>query len=183
MNISKTSLLIPAVAICGAALIPARAAKAQGTGLLPLRIKIGALLPTESRTKNRTGSVIPAAELDLRIPRLFAGGGGGTYASIGYQDRGGLRTIPLTLSRTFAPKNPLKVVTGNPYFGLGAGVYFLQGNDKIGRSESKTTFGGFAQVGYQFPNPYFIEAKYQLVSGKADGLSPNGLLLFVGRKF
>ena len=163
--------------------MPARAAKAQGTGLLPVRVKIGAVLPTQSETKDRAGDIIPAAELDLRIPRLFSGGKGSTYASIGYQDRGGLRTIPITLSRTFSPVNPLKVATGNAYFGLGAGVYLLNGDDNIGSSQSKTTFGGFAQAGYQFPNPYFIEAKYQLVAGKADGLSPNGLVLFVGRKF
>ncbi len=183
MKISNLSLMIPAIAVCGAALIPARAAHAQGVGLLPLRVKIGALLPSQSATKDRAGSVIPAGELDLRIPRLFSGGNGSTYASIGYQDRGGLRTVPLTLSRTFSPKNPLKIATGNPYFGLGAGAYFLKGDDGIGASQSKTTFGGFAQIGYQFPVPYFIEAKYQLVAGKADGLSPNGLLLFVGRKF
>ncbi len=183
MKISTISLLLPAIAVVGAALLPARAARAQGTGILPVRVKIGALLPTQSQTKDRAGDIMPAAELDLRIPRLFSGGKGGTYASIGYQDRGGLRTVPLTLSRTFAPINPLKAATGNPYFGVGLGAYFLQGDDGFGSSQSKTTFGGFAQAGYQFPNPYFIEAKYQLVAGKADGLSPNGLLLFVGRRF
>ena len=183
MKISNISLLIPAVAAIGLALLPARAAHAQGTGVLPLRVKIGALLPTQSDTKDRAGDIIPAAELDLRIPRLFSGGKGGTYLSVGYQDRGGLRTIPVTLSRTFAPINPLKAATGNPYFGLGLGAYFLNGDDGFGSSQSKTTLGGFAQAGYQFPNPYFIEAKYQLVAGKADGLSPNGLMLFVGRKF
>ena len=183
MKISNISLLIPAVAALGAALIPAQTAEAQGTGILPVRVKIGALLPTQSDTRDRVGDIIPAAELDLRIPKLFSGGKGGTYASIGYQDRGGLRTIPITLSRTFSPVNPLKVATGNPYFGLGAGVYLLQGDNGIGGSQSKTTFGGFAQIGYQFPAPYFIEAKYQLTASKADGLSPNGLLLFVGRKF
>ena len=183
MKISHISLLVPAVAALGAAMICAPAAHAQGTGILPVRIKIGALLPTQSQTRDRAGSVIPAAELDLRIPKLFSGGKGGTYASIGYQDRGGLRTIPLTISRTFAPINPLKAATGNPYFGLGIGAYFLNGDNGNGSSQSKTTFGGFAQAGYQFPNPYFIEAKYQLVASKADGLSPNGLMLFVGRKF
>ena len=183
MKISNISLLVPAVAVMGAALISAQTAHAQGVGLLPLRVKIGAVLPTQRETKDRAGDIIPAGEIDLRIPKLLSGGGGSTYASIGYQDRGGLRTIPLTLSRTFSPVNPLKVATGNPYFGVGIGAYFLRGNNGIGASESKTTFGGFAQAGYQFPNPYFIEAKYQLTASKADGLSPNGLMLFVGRKF
>ena len=159
MKISPISLLVPAVAVCAAALIPARAAKAQGTGLLPVRVKIGAVLPTQSETKDRAGDIIPAAELDLRIPRLFSGGKGSTYASIGYQDRGGLRTIPITLSRTFSPVNPLKVATGNAYFGLGAGVYLLNGDDNIGRSQSKTTFGGFAQAGYQFSQSLFYRSQ------------------------
>ena len=171
--------LLPATLAAIVALLPARAARAQSTGLLPLRVKVGALLPSNSSTKDRAGSVIPAAELDLRIPRFL----GGSFASIGYQDRGGLRTVPITISRTFGPANPLQAVTGNVYFGVGAGVYLLQGDDGIGSSRSKTTLGGFGQVGYQFPNPYFVEAKYQAVVGKADGLTPNGLLLFVGRRF
>lgn len=61
--------------------------------------------------------------------------------------------------------------------------YFLHGDDGNGDSHDKTTLGGFGQIGYQFPNPYFVEAKYQAVVGKADGLTPNGLLLFVGRRF
>ena len=183
MNISKSLFLPGVAAVVGAALLPARAAHAQDTGLLPLRVKVGALLPTQSETKDQAGDIIPAAELDVRIPKLFSGGSGSTFASIGYQDRSGLRVVPLTLSRTFGPKNPLKIVTGNPYFGLGAGVYFLNGDDGVGSSQSKTTFGGFAQAGYQFPNPYFIEAKYQIVAQKADGLSANGLMLFVGRRF
>ena len=174
----KLPLLLPALAL-GAAFLPAPAARAQSTGILPLRVKVGALFPTNTNTKDRAGSVIPAAELDLRIPRFL----GGSFASIGYQDRGGLRTIPLTISRTFGPANPLQAVTGNVYFGLGAGVYFLNGDDGIGSSNSKTTVGGFGQIGYQFPNPYFVEAKYQAVIGKADGLTPNGLVVFVGRRF
>ena len=49
-------------------------------------------------------------------------------------------------------------------------------------STSKTTIGGFASVGYQFPNPYFIEAKYNLV-GKVAGLNPSSLVIMAGRHF
>ena len=168
-----------ALALGGAALLPARAAHAQTTGILPLRAKLGVLLPSNSSTKDEAGDIVPAGELDLRIPRFL----GGSFASIGYQERSGLRTVPITISRTYGPANPLQAVTGNVYFGLGAGVYFLHGDDGVGRSHDKTTLGGFGQIGYQFPNPYFVEAKYQAVIGKADGLTPNGLLLFVGRRF
>ncbi len=174
----KFPVLLGACA-ASAALIGAHPAQAQSTGLLPFRAKVGALFPTDTNTRDRAASTILAGELDLKIPRFL----GGSFASIGYQDGGGLRTIPITISRTYGPANPLKAVTGNVYFGLGAGVYFLQGDDGIGSSHSKTTLGGFGQIGYQFPNPYFIEAKYQGVIGKADGLTPNGLLVFVGRRF
>ena len=174
----KPLQLLPLLAAT-AMIASALPAHAQSTGLFPVRAKIGALLPSNSATKDEAGDIIPAAELDLKIPSFL----GGSFASIGYQDRGGLRTIPITISRTFGPANPLQSVTGNLYFGLGAGVYLLKGDDGIGSSNSKTTIGGFGQIGYQFPNPYFVEAKYQAVVGKADGLSPNGLLLFVGRRF
>ena len=174
----KLPLLLPALAL-GAAFLPAPAAHAQSTGILPLRVKVGALFPTNTNTKDRAGSVIPAGELDLRIPQFS-----GRLLRLDWLPRSG-RTAhhPLTISRTFGPANPLQAVTGNVYFGLGAGVYFLNGDDGIGSSNSKTTVGGFGQIGYQFPNPYFVEAKYQAVIGKADGLTPNGLAVFVGRRF
>lgn len=172
-------LLPLALLAATAALVPARSALAQSTGVLPIRAKIGVLLPSNSSTKDEAGEVVPAGELDLRIPRFL----GGSFASIGYQERGGLRVVPITLSRTFGPANPLQSVTGNVYFGLGAGAYLLRGDDGVGDSNSKTTIGGFGQIGYQFPSSFFVEAKYQAVAGKADGLSANGLVLFVGRSF
>lgn len=158
-------------------------AHAQSTGLLPLRVKVGALLPTQEAARDSSGSVVPAGEVDVRIPSFL----GGSFATIGYQERGRnggkLRTIPLTISRTFSPTNPVGGVTGNLYFGVGAGPYFLSGRDANGDSKSRVTIGGFAQIGYETPSKFFIEAKYQLTAQKAAGLSPNGVLLFVGRSF
>lgn len=179
MNKISLPLLVFVVTAGAAMLLPTPAAHAQSTGLLPIRAKLGVVLPSNTTTKDRVGDVIPTGEIDLRIPRFL----GGSFASIGYQERGGLRTVPITISRTYGPANPLQAVTGNVYFGLGAGVYLLHGDDGVGSSNSKTTVGGFGQIGYQFPNPYFVEAKYQAVVGKADGLTPNGLVLFVGRRF
>jgi hypothetical protein len=157
-------------------------AQAQTTGLVPLRVKVGALLPSQSNSRDNAGSVVPAAEVDVRIPRIL----GADFVSVGIQQRsnngGKLRVVPLTLSRTFQPPNPLGRVTGTPYFGLGVGAYQLQGQ-RNGDSKTKITPGGFAQVGYQLPSKFFVEAKYQLVFGKAAGLSANGLALFVGRSF
>ncbi len=83
--------------------------------------------------------------------------------------------------RLFSPPNPARGVTGNVYFGAGLGAYFLKATAP-GVSESKTRPGLFGVVGYQFPNPFFLEAKYHL-TGKVAGVSANGLALMVGRHF
>ena len=158
--------------------------QAQSTGLVPVRVKIGALLPSQSEARDNSGSVVPAAEVDIRIPRIL----GADFVSVGIQTRsnngGRLRVVPVTVSRTFQPPNPVGSITGSPYFGVGAGAYFLNGkNGTSGQSDSKIAPGAFGQVGYQFPNKLFVEAKYQIVAGKAAGLRPNGLVLALGRSF
>ena len=158
-------------------------ARAQDTGIVPLRFKLGALLPSGSDSKDAAGSIVPTAEIDFRLPRLFTG----ATLSAGIQQRskdgGKLRVIPLTVSKTFSPPNPVGSVTGYLYYGAGAGVYLLNGRKNGDDSDSKTTIGGFAQLGYQLPNKFFIEGKYQLAAGKVNGLSANGVLLFIGRSF
>ncbi len=175
--------LVAGASLALSALASPRAARAQTTGLVPVRVKIGALLPSQAGAKRQSGSVIPSAEVDVRIPGFL----GGSTASIGYQERGKsggkLRVVPLTLSRTFSPPNPAGRATGNVYAGIGAGPYFLQGRQAGSASKSVTTLGGFAQIGYQTPSKFFVEAKYQITAQKVAGLSPNGLLLFVGTTF
>lgn len=168
--------------LLGVLVVAPRPSQAQTTGLVPFRVKVGALLASQSNTRDNAGSVIPAAEVDMRIPSIL----GANFVSLGIQSRskngGHLRVVPLTLSRTFQPPNPVGRVTGSPYFGVGAGPYFLQGR-RDGESNSKVTLGGFGQIGYQFPSKFFVEAKYQLVAGKSAGLAANGIALFVGRSF
>ncbi len=177
------SILLAGALLAVSAFASPRAAHAQSTGLVPVRLKIGALLPSQSAAKSFSGSVVPAGEVDVRIPSFL----GGSFATIGYQERGRnggkLRTIPITISRTFSPPNPAGALTGNVYFGVGAGAYLLNGQNASGASQSRTTLGGFAQIGYQTPSKFFVEAKYQLTAQKAAGLSPNGVLLFVGTTF
>jgi len=179
----QRTLFFSTLSLSTSALALAPHAHAQSTGLIPVRVKIGALLPSQGGAKTNAGTVIPAAEVDVRIPSFL----GGSFATLGYQQgskRGGrLRVIPLTLSRTFSPPNPAGRLTGNVYVGVGTGPYFLQGRGIGGSSINRTTLGGFVQVGYQTPTKFFIEAKYQLTAQRAGGLSPNGLLLFVGRSF
>jgi hypothetical protein len=158
------------------------AAQAQSTGLVPFRVKIGALLPSQSATRDSAGSVVPSAEVDMRIPRFL----GADFVSLGIQDRshngGKLQVVPVTISRTFQPPNPVGGITGSPYFGVGGGAYFLNARNN-GDSKSKVAPGVFGQAGYQFPNKFFVEAKYQVVAGKAAGLRPDGLILSIGRSF
>jgi hypothetical protein len=156
-------------------------AKAQET-VLPIRLKLGVLLPTDSDVRDLVGNPIFSGEVQVDLPSL---GQGRSAVSLGYLERGShgnsFRAIPLTLTRFFSPPNPLAGTTGNLYFGGGVGVYFLhRGGDG---SANATKFGIHGVVGYQFPNPWFVEGKYHLVSGGVNGLSPNGLDIYVGRKF
>ena len=159
-----------------------RPATAQDTGIVPIRVKVGVLLPSDSDTKDATGSTHLNGEVDLSLPNFGAGKYIFTagYAQ-GSRDGNKLRVIPITVARVFGPPNPLRGVTGNVYFGVGAGAYLLKAS-AVGQSESKTTFGGFGMIGYQFPNPYFIEAKYH-VAGSVNSISPNGVAILVGRHF
>ena len=157
-------------------------AHAQNTGLIPVRAKLGVVYPTNSGTRTLTGSTHLGGEVDVALPRFL---GGRYMVSAGFfqgSDSGNkLRMIPVTLGRYFQPPNPVGSLTGNVYAGAGIGPYFLRGQVG-GVSDNKVTIGGFGSVGYQFPNPYFIEAKYHLV-GKVNGLRPGGLAVMVGRHF
>jgi hypothetical protein len=150
-------------------------AAAQTGGILPLRIKAGVLLPEDGGTAFN-------GEVDLAIPTL---GAGRTLITAGYaegkENGRRLRIIPVTVARIFSPPNPAAGVTGNIYFGLGVGAYFLRASGG-GVSEEKTRVGGFGVAGYQFPSTFFVEAKYH-VAGKVAGLSPNGVALLLGRRF
>lgn len=156
-------------------------AMAQDTGVTPVRAKLGVFLP-QGDAREFAGSTHFNGEVDVAIPAL---GLGRTLVTAGYyqgsEDGRKLRMIPVTIAKVFSPPNPVGSVTGNVYFGLGAGAYFLRASDDDG-SENKVRPGGFAMVGYQFPNPYFVEAKYHIV-GSINGISPRGLAVMVGRRF
>ena len=164
------TVLAPALMMGGALLFPVQNASAQ----LPLRAKIGGYMPQS----DENGNLSFVGEVDAQIPNF---GQGRYLLSAGYISGGGLRLIPVTLGRYFSPPNLLSRATGNVYIGAGLGPYFVRVRND-GDSESKTTLGGYATVGYQFPNPYFLEAKYHLV-GKVNGVKPGGLALTVGRRF
>lgn len=178
----RRTIAVVAGVLAGLSLGAAPAAQAQTTGLIPVRVKLGGLYPTSGDTRDLTGSAHFGGEVDVALPKLL---GGKYLLSAGYfegRDNGNkLRMIPLTIGRYFQPPNPAGALTGNVYFGAGLGAYLVRGQVG-GASDSKTTIGGYGSVGYQFPNPYFVEAKYHLV-GKVNGLRPGGLAIMVGRHF
>lgn len=189
INVSKKRWTVAAtvppasLAVAGLLGILASPAAAQIQNPLPLRVKLGVFLPQSGNTKSDTGDVHFNAEVDLALPLP---GAGSKQVSVGYmqsvESGTKLRTIPVTVTQVFSPPNPASGVTGNVYFGVGAGVYFLRASGG-GVSESKTRLGGFGMAGYQFPNAFFVEAKYHLVSGKVADLSPNGIAFLMGRRF
>jgi hypothetical protein len=162
-------------------MVAPQVAQAQDTGLIPVRVKIGAFLP-QGDAKNFAGSTNFIGEVDVSIPNLSLGK---VFVSAGYSQgsEGGnkFRMIPVTIGRYFAAPNPLAGVTGNVYTGAGLGAYFVRVSNPVA-SESKVAPGAFAVVGYQLPNKYFIEGKYHIAT-KVGGVRPSGLALMVGRSF
>ena len=86
--------------------------------------------------------------------------------------------IPATISYVFSLPNPATRLTGNVYFGVGGGAYFLRA-----AGTSKVSPGGFAMAGYRFADEKtFVELKYHL-SGSVSGVGARGLALMLGRAF
>lgn len=169
-----------AFGICGTS---APSAHAQSLFRPTFRAKVGAFLPSGSG-KDFSGNNHLKGEAEVLLPKILSGVGT-TSVSIGYSqgssDGRTLRIVPVTIGKIFSPPNPVRLLTGNVYGGVGVGPYFLRASGG-GNSDSKTTIGGYAMVGYEFKNRLFLEAKYQ-VAGKIRGVSPNGLSLMVGKSF
>lgn len=168
-------------------LIP-RSASAQISSPLSIRAKLGVLTPAGKDVRDRVGSPLFLGELEVGLPSIPGlNAAGGLSASISYmerRDKGNmLRMVPITVMQRFSPPNPASRVTGNIFFGVGAGVYLLRGSQG-GNTDDATRLGAFGTVGYELPGrTYFVEGKYHLVSGSVSGMSPDGLALMIGRRF
>lgn len=169
-----------AIGYCG---VSARPAHAQSLLRPTFRAKVGLFLPSGSG-EDFSGNNHLKGEAEVLLPKILSGVGT-TNISIGYSqgssDGRTLRIVPVTIGKIFSPPNPAKLLTGNVYGGVGVGPYFLRASGG-GDSDNKTSIGGYAMVGYEFKNKFFLEAKYQVVS-KIRGVSPSGLSLMVGRSF
>jgi hypothetical protein len=164
-----------------AASVPAHAQQSP----IPVRLKLGVLNVQDRGTRRHVGSTLFGGEAEVTLPSMAAGQ---TSIGIGYYERrdngNSFRVIPITVTRLFSPPNPASSLTGNLYFGAGAGVYYLRkgGTD----ADDETTLGGFGVVGYQFPKPILffdsVEAKYHATLGSANGVRPNGISIMLGRR-
>jgi hypothetical protein len=149
-------------------------ARAQGSGPLLIRAKLGQLQISDTSTKNVVGSNHTGFEVDFGSKAS----GGNSFLTVGYfekrQNGRYLRSIPITI--TNLGQGPI------PFAGLyttsGIGAYLLATN-----GASKTQFGGFYGVGIRLGGGLFAEAKYHQINGDISGLNPNGLGILIGKQF
>ena len=189
MGCRVLSPLLAFSALTGAMIAAPHAAQAQVSNIIPIRLKLGVMLPSDRDTKDVSGSTHLSGEIDVALPS--SGGGQQSLISVGYSRgsrHGGTYTvIPVSLTKISSPPNPAGRVTGNVYYGAGVGLYFVRASglplDEGGSySKSRTLFGSSLVVGYQTPLSFFVEAKYHHVIGTVDGYSPNGISLFIGKR-
>ncbi|MBC8102400.1 MAG: hypothetical protein H7Z41_07410 [Cytophagales bacterium] len=189
-RVNRALSALIALTALGAGFVSApRAARAQVSKIIPIRLKIGALLPGDGDTKGFAGSTHLSGEIDVALPS--SGGGQTSLVSLGYSEgrRSGrkYRVIPLSLTKVSSPGNPASGLTGNLYYGLGLGLYFVQASgidapSGSATSKSRTLLGTSLVAGYQSPTSFFVEGKYHLVAGSVEGFSPNGFSLFIGKR-
>lgn len=185
-------------ALAGLLVAAPNAAHAQGRSLFPIRLKLGAYLPSDRDTRNLSASTHLSGEIDVALTRPGSSGGQ-TLLSIGYsyksgnefESRSSYQVIPVSLTQIFSPPNSVGRRTGNIYYGAGVGLYFVRAFDTVDitrltppssyvYSARRTLIGASLVVGYQTPSVFFIEGKYHVVTDTVEGYSPNGLSLFVG---
>jgi len=98
--------------------------------------------------------------------------------SIGYIQNNDFRMVPFTVSQVFRDRNSSRPY----YYGLGLGLYQTTLRTPETSGGSKTLFGGFVVVGLDLNGPFFLEAKYHLVS-PYDRKGVSGLQATVGVRF
>ena len=196
----KSCFLISALLLGLICCVP-QAAQAQKNSVLPIRVKLGVLLPSDRDTRNLVGNTHRSGEIDVGLPfaegnrqqlRLSVG------VSLGSRRRDGLNTgytvVPVSLTSIRLLPKPLGKAAGEIYYGVGVGVYFThasgllryigQGEGSVYQvySKKRTLLGTSLVAGYQMRSSFFVEGKYHIVVGTVDGYSPNGLSLFIGKR-
>ena len=144
----------------------------------PSAVSLGVFVPSGSDAKDKGGSTQFAANFQYGLPIIGSLGPlSHTVIGLGVQSgsKGGAHStvIPLTVTQLFGANNGSPTAAGNAYYGVGAGLYFLnQSNISVA-----TRIGGQVQAGFNFTSVLFADAKYQFVD------HANGLVVSVGGRF
>lgn len=173
---------IAAAFISSALLVSGKAYAAPGPTLpvvgSPSSISAGVFLPNGGDAKDRGGSTQLSVDFRYTVPvpnpldvpaRTIVSLGVQTGAKSGNHST----IVPLTVGEMFGANGKSPAAAGNTYFGIGAGVYFM---NQSGIS-STARIGGYAHVGYNINAVTYVDAKYQVVT-HGDGLNVNVGLRF-----
>ncbi len=184
-----------AVAACAAALIPAVAQAQINQVNTSGSVRLGVYIPTSSQTQNQFGRTYFNAGLDYYFQHT--GVTERSLVSVDYFERSSgsdkLQVVPVTVGQQYVSGSRGDGV--RPYFGFGAGVYFIHvqnpndgnltggpNNGSNNDSASGETFGGYGSVGLDLSTNLFLDARYHLVSSYRS-VSPSGFELTAGFRF
>lgn len=168
-----------AIVATGLSALPAAAqlgSKSSVAETIPLRFRVGALQFSNGKTRDLVGARAYGGEVDLVTSKADS-----SALTAGYFEarRNGksARIVPLLTSKSTDSSAPVSNLTGF-YSTTGVGVYFI---DAAG-SGFKAKFGGYLGMGLRLTGGLFVEAQYHYVSGNVNGVTPNGVGIFIGRR-
>ncbi len=162
----------------------APAARAQAPGPVvpllgaPSALSVGLFVPSGSDAKAKGGASQFAANFQYGLP-LIGSLGPLSHTVIGLGIQTGSKSgahstvIPLTVSQLFGANGQSPTAAGNFYYGIGAGLYFI---NQSGISVA-SRIGGQVQFGYNITSGLFADAKYQFVD------HADGFIFSVGGRF
>ena len=144
----------------------------------PSALSLGVFVPSGSDAKDKGGSTQFSANFQYGLPIIGSLGPlSHTVIGLGVQSgsKGGAHStvVPLTVTQLFGVNNASPTAGGSAYYGLGAGLYFLNQSD----ISVATRIGAQVQAGYNFTSILFADAKYQFVD------HANGFVFSVGGRF
>ncbi len=178
---------------CAAALLACGGRPASAQAEPPLTkappvatVRGGIYLPFNARVKNAIGNTWYGGGIDYAFqqkPTVSR-----TVLSVDYIERStsnyNIRIFPVTIgefSLSGGAQNGVR-----PYFGVGAGVYFIRQTipNDVGFSESNSTtaLGGYLAAGLDLPANLMIEGRYHILE-KVGSANSSGLQLMAGFRF
>ncbi len=175
---SQSAKMAGAAMAAGAALLGGTGiAQAQSNDIKPFAFKVGAYVPASNEVRRAGAERMLTLEGDYRLQTLLDSNSA-TIFSIGYIQNNDFRMVPFTVSQVFRDRNSSRPY----YYGAGLGLYQTTLRTPETSGGSKTLFGGFVVLGVDLSGPFFLEAKYHLIS-PYDKKGVSGLQATVGVRF